>query len=31
MSAIVLEVVNSAPFRMKVAEGSSDLTAARLE
>ena len=31
MSAIVLEVVNSAPFRMKVAMGSSDLTAARLE
>ena len=30
-SAIVLEIVNSAPFRMKVAEGSSEVTAARLE
>lgn len=30
-SAIVLEIVNSAPFRMKVAEGNSEVTAARLE
>ncbi len=30
-SAIVLEIVNSAPFRMKVAEGSSELTAATVE
>ena len=27
-SAIVLEIVNSVPFRMKIAEGSGEMTAA---